>query len=100
MINIAALRPSDITTLDHRLSDQSFAQDFLAALAKFLTEVGPDGGADSDRIFMAAVQLTQAKAWNHFDATALRKALSSVPQDAMVIFCDGLPTTLASRLLP
>lgn len=99
MIDIASLRPTDLKALDQHLSDKEFAQDFLAALVKFLNEARPDGGADSDRLFVIAVQLTNAKVWNHVDAIALAATCAAIPRDVMAVFCQGLPAQLASQLL-
>jgi hypothetical protein len=99
MIHIADLRPSELKRLDERLSNPTYAIEFIEALVTFLKETPADGGADSDLIYTTAVKLTNAKAWNHIEISRLAKALVDVPPDAVTIFAQGLPSKIAQLLI-
>ncbi|WP_037436340.1 hypothetical protein [Sinorhizobium fredii] len=99
MIHIADLRPSELKRLDERMSNPTYANEFIEALATFLKETPADGGADSDLIYTTAVKLTNAKVWNHIEISSLAKALVDVPSDAITVFSQGLPSKFAQLLI-
>jgi hypothetical protein len=98
MINVAALRPSEFLKLDEKLSHPGYAAEFGEGLVEYLNEVTVDGGADSDRVYVMARQLTDAKVWNHIDVNALAELLMRAPAEAVAVFMQALPANLTSAI--
>lgn len=97
-MNIAALRPSDITKLQQNGVSNEAAAEILAGIATMLQELRDDNGADADRIFTAGQILDQAQVWDHIDVEALATTLRSAPADTRSIFLQGLPRHLAEQI--
>lgn len=98
MINVAALRPSEFLKLDEKLSHPGYAAEFGEGLVEYLNEVTVDGGADSDKVYVMARQLTDAKVWNHIDVNALAELLMRAPEEAVAVFMQALPANLTSAI--
>lgn len=98
MINVASLRPSDI----ERLIEDGFSDEdkkaILSSLRTMLLEVRPDGGADSDRIYMAAQMLEMAGAWEQIAVEDLVETISGAPFETIQVFLEGLPHTYGAEL--
>lgn len=98
MIDVANLRPSDIETL----MDEGFSPEaklgILEGLKRLLSEVRPDGGADSDRIHMTADMLAMAGAWKEIDAHDLALAIVGTNDLNIKDFIEGLPDIYAREV--
>ncbi|MGO7751148.1 hypothetical protein [Rhizobium ruizarguesonis] len=98
MIDVANLRPSDIETfMDEGFSPEA-KQGILEGLKRLLSEVRPDGGADSDRIHMTADMLAMAGAWKEIDAHDLALAIVGTNDLNIKDFIEGLPDSYAREV--
>ncbi|NKK58857.1 hypothetical protein GFM44_23455 [Rhizobium leguminosarum bv. viciae] len=98
MINVAALMPTDIERL---MADGLAANDkasILQTLERMVIEVAPDGGADTDRVYMAASMLSMAKVWDQIGADELAKSLAAAHRITKTAFLDGLPHAYAGNV--
>ncbi len=91
MIDVANLRPSDIERLAEEGLSPGIKDEILSGVSKMVNEVRPDGGADSDRIHLAANLLAMAGAWKSIKAGELARALEGGQQQNIVVFLQGLP---------
>ncbi len=90
-IHIASLRPSQLEVLEQKLTDPNYAEQFAKALHDYLRRVVPDDGADSDRLYMTAVKLSDANVWPHLSETTLTAVFEGVPISVVQTFVQGMP---------
>ncbi|MDH6269168.1 hypothetical protein M2360_004594 [Rhizobium sp. SG_E_25_P2] len=95
MIDVAVLRPSQIEDLSSRPWSDTDKRDVLSGIAEMLDKTPSDGGADSDRIYMAASHLTIAGAWQAISTIELARVVGAARLDAQNDFLDGLPRDVA-----
>lgn len=95
MIDVAVLKPSQIEDLSSRPWSDADKRDVLNGIADMLDKTFSDGGADSDRIYMAASHLTTAGAWRAISAIELARVVGAARLDAQNDFLDGLPSDVA-----
>lgn len=98
MVNVASLRPSEIERLQGQALSDEDRDSILSSLKTMLAEVRPDGGADSDRIFMAAQMLDMAGVWGQIQAEDLASTISHAPNEAVKAFIEGLPHNYAAEI--
>lgn len=98
MVNVATLLPSDVERLKSEKLSNEDRTAILSSVSVMLQTVRPDGGADSDRIYMAAQMLDMANVWEQIDAAALAKAIVQAPADARKDFLEGLPHNYAAEV--
>ncbi|WP_104668665.1 hypothetical protein [Ensifer adhaerens] len=98
MVNIASLRPSDIERLSGGPLSPEDKNSILSSLQTMLSEIQSDGGADSDRIYMAAQMLDMANVWDQIPKEDLAKAVSDAPELAIKDLLEGLPHDYAREV--
>ncbi|OBY03192.1 hypothetical protein BAE36_32075 [Rhizobium leguminosarum bv. trifolii] len=98
MIDVANLRPSDIETLMDEGFSPEAKQGILEGLKRLLSEVRPDGGADSDRIHMTANMLAMAGAGKKIDSYDLALAIVGTNDLNIKDFIEGLPDSYAREV--
>lgn len=98
MVNVASLKPSDIERLGSDELSEVDRASILSSLQTMLREVRADGGADSDRIYMAAQMLDMANVWDQIGAGDLAAALADAPQESIKILLEGLPHPYAAEV--
>lgn len=96
-MDIAALRPSQIEQLIANISDQDVI-DILAGVADLLGNFEADGGADSDKIYMAAHLLSMTPLWSKIAAEQLAAVLLRSDVGARAEFLKGLPNDYAKQV--
>jgi hypothetical protein len=99
MIDVAVLRPSQIEDLAERAWSQAEKVDVLDGISDMLGKTPSDGGADSDRISMAATYLTLAGAWRVISATELADTVKAFSREAQNDFLDGLSSDFAHQVI-
>ena len=86
--------------LDELLTDPAYAADFLSSLAEYLLSAAPDGGVDSDRLYMTGFKLGNANVWHHIDPSAvLNAAGDDIASETVLVFAEGLPDAVARAFL-
>jgi len=96
MINVAMLKPSDIERLSEGPLSHDDANDILTSLRRALNELSSDGGANDDRIYMAAQMLTMAGVWEKLGAEPVARFIADAPESSMKVFIEGLPHAYAT----
>jgi hypothetical protein len=98
MLNVAALKPSDIERLKSEGLTLIDKLEILASLQVMFRDVRPDGGADSDRIYMAAQMLSMAGVWEKIASAELAVVFRHASKEATAAFLEGLPHDYAMEL--
>lgn len=98
MINVAALRPSDIERLSREKLSEDDKDAIIDSVRAMLAETVGDGGADTDRVFMAAQLLDMAGVWSQIPAERLADVVAASPRTSGAPFLEGLPHSYASEV--
>lgn len=99
MLNVAALKPSDIELLRECKWDEGIIQSVLDSIKQMQIDVRSDDGADSDRIYMAAHFLGMAGAWNHISSVRLANVIGNALPKWKDDFIAGLPDSYAHEII-
>ncbi|SCX31693.1 hypothetical protein [Agrobacterium rosae] len=98
MIDVAALKPTDIEDLSEAALTEQDKSELLSSVLRMLTELAPDNGANSDRIFMSAQMLDMAGVWAQISPKELAKTLLASGPSARRPFIEGLPHDFAAEV--
>jgi len=99
MVDIANMRPSALRKLHENLEDPNYAEDFLKSLASYLTNAAPDGGVDSDRLYVVGLQLSNARTWERIHPLDVMRRAGHIPSEALLAFTAGMPDDVARLFL-
>ncbi|MDH4415497.1 MAG: hypothetical protein QE484_19505 [Rhizobium sp.] len=99
MVDIANMRPSMLRTLHENLADADYAEEFLASLAMYLASAAPDGGVDTDRLYVVGVQLSNANAWDHLKPVDVMRRAGHISSETLLTFTAGMPDAVARSFL-
>lgn len=99
MVDIASMRPSALRKLHENLEDPNYAEDFLDSLAGYLTSAAPDGGVDSDRLYVVGLQLSNARIWERFQPEDVMLRAGHVSSEVLLAFTAGMPDAVARLFL-
>jgi hypothetical protein len=99
MVDIANMRPSVLRRLNQDLTDAAYAEDFLESLADYLASAAPDGGVDSDRLYVVGLSLSNANVWEHINPANALKRAGHVRSETLLAFTAGMPDAIARLFL-
>lgn len=99
MVDIANLRPSILRKLPENLADPAYAESILASIASYLAAAAPDGGVDSDRLYVVGLQLSNAKVWDHVKPADVMRRAGHISAEVLLTFTSGMPDAVARAFL-
>jgi hypothetical protein len=99
MVDIANMRPSVLRKLHENLADPDYAEEILASLASYLASAAPDGGVDSDRLYVVGLQLSNAKVWDHVKPEDVIRRAGHISSETLLTFTSGMPDAVARSFL-
>lgn len=99
MVDIANMRPSMLRKLHANLADADYAEEFLASLAGYLALSVPDGGVDTDRLYVIGLQLSNAKVWDYLKPEDVMRRAGQISSETLLNFTAGMPDSVARSFL-
>lgn len=99
MVDIANMRPSLLRKLHENLADPDYAEEVLASLASYLASAAPDGGVDSDRLYVVGLQLSNARVWDFLQPADVMRRAGQISSEVLLTFTSGMPDAVARSFL-
>ena len=99
MVDIANMRPSALRRLNEELTHPAYAQDFLDSLASYLASAAPDGGVDSDRLYVIGLSLSNADVWERIRPVDVLERAGEIASETLLAFTAGMPDAIARQFL-
>lgn len=99
MVDIANMRPSVLRRLNQELTLRTYAEDFIDSLARYLASAAPDGGVDTDRLYVIGLSLSNAEVWEHISPVDVLARAGEVASETLLAFTAGMPDAIARQFL-